>query len=306
MFKDFVKIETFLAVVREKSFSKASRKLGISQPAVTQQIKLLEEYLNIQIVDRKKNGINLTKAGEELFQVFLRLEKQMLITEKEILKLVNKELLFVLGASPVIGNHVLPAFLNDIQKEISNGVMAKVSSTNELTDLLLSKKVDVALIESPLFYKEILYTEWMEDELVIVSHSPLVKVLQKEDLFKFQWICREEESNTRKIIQETFNRIDVDCKTFNIKNIATSATMIKQTLLKAPNTPDVEPTVSILSKYMVEDEVKQGLLHIGRIQGIRLARKFYICHLKERQQEALIESTIDYLTRKNDIHSPTI
>ncbi len=306
MFKDFVKIETFLAVVREKSFSKASRKLGISQPAVTQQIKLLEEYLNIQIVDRKKNGINLTKAGEELFQVFLRLEKQMLITEKEILKLVNKELLFVLGASPVIGNHVLPAFLNDIQKEISNGVMAKVSSTNELTDLLLSKKVDVALIESPLFYKEILYTEWMEDELVIVSHSPLVKVLQKEDLFKFQWICREEESNTRKIIQETFNKIDVDCKTFNIKNIATSATMIKQTLLKAPNTPDVEPTVSILSKYMVEDEVKQGLLHIGRIQGIRLARKFYICHLKERQQEALIESTIDYLTRKNDIHSPTI
>ena len=306
MFKDFVKIETFLAVVREKSFSKASRKLGISQPAVTQQIKLLEEYLNIQIVDRKKNGINLTKAGEELFQVFLRLEKQMLITEKEILKLVNKELLFVLGASPVIGNHVLPAFLNDIQKEISNGVMAKVSSTNELTDLLLSKKVDVALIESPLFYKEILYTEWMEDELVVVSHSPLVKVLQKEDLFKFQWICREEESNTRKIIQETFNKIDVDCKTFNIKNIATSATMIKQTLLKAPNTPDVEPTVSILSKYMVEDEVKQGLLHIARIQGIRLARKFYICHLKERQQEALIESTIDYLTRKNDIHSPTI
>ena len=306
MFKDFVKIETFLAVVREKSFSKASRKLGISQPAVTQQIKLLEEYLNIQIVDRKKNGINLTKAGEELFQVFLRLEKQMLITEKEILKLVNKELLFVLGASPVIGNHVLPAFLNDIQKEISNGVMAKVSSTNELTDLLLSKKVDVALIESPLFYKEILYTEWMEDELVVVSHSPLVKILQKEDLFKFQWICREEESNTRKIIQETFNKIDVDCKTFNIKNIATSATMIKQTLLKAPNTPDVEPTVSILSKYMVEDEVKQGLLHIARIQGIRLARKFYICHLKERQQEALIESTIDYLTRKNDIHSPTI
>ena len=306
MFKDFVKIETFLAVVREKSFSKASRKLGISQPAVTQQIKLLEEYLNIQIVDRKKNGINLTKAGEELFQVFLRLEKQMLITEKEILKLVNKELLFVLGASPVIGNHVLPAFLNDIQKEISNGVMAKVSSTNELTDLLLSKKVDVALIESPLFYKEILYTEWMEDELVIVSHSPLVKILQKEDLFKFQWICREEESNTRKIIQETFNKIDVDCKTFNIKNIATSATMIKQTLLKAPNTPDVKPTVSILSKHMVEDEVKQGLLHIARIQGIRLARKFYICHLKERQQEALIESTIDYLTRKNDIHSPTI
>jgi len=88
MFKDFSKVETFLTVVREKSFSKASRKLGISQPAVTQQIKLLEEYLNIQIVDRKKNGINLTKAGEELYLVFLRLEKHMLGIEKEILKLM--------------------------------------------------------------------------------------------------------------------------------------------------------------------------------------------------------------------------
>ena len=306
MFKDFSKVETFLTVVREKSFSKASRKLGISQPAVTQQIKLLEEYLNIQIVDRKKNGINLTKAGEELFQVFLRLEKQMLTTEKEILKLVNKEILFVLGASPVIGNHILPEFLNDIQESISNTVMAKVCSTNELTEQLLSKKVDLALIESPVFHNDIVCREWMEDELVVVSRSPLLKVLKKEDLFGFQWICREEESNTRKIIYDMFHKIDVDCKTFKIKNIATSATMIKQTLLKAPNTPDIEPTVSIISKYMVEDEVKQGLLHVAKIKGIDLIRKFYICYLKEKNQDALIDSTIDYLTRKNDIHHPAI
>lgn len=163
MLKDFGKIETFLTVVREKSFSKASRKLGISQPAVTQQIKLLEEYLNIQIiVDRKKNGINLTKAGEALFQVFLKLEKQMLSTEKEILKLVNKEMLFILGASPVIGNHVLPDFLNDIQEKISNSVMAKVSHSRDLTEQILTKKVDLALIESPIFHNDIIYREWMD------------------------------------------------------------------------------------------------------------------------------------------------
>ena len=57
---------------------------------------------------------------------------------------------------------------------------------------------------------------------------------------------------------------------------------------------------------MVEDEVKQGLLHVAKIKGIDLIRKFYICHLKERTQDALIDSTIDYLTRKNDIHHPAI
>ncbi|MCG3716272.1 LysR family transcriptional regulator, partial [Aliarcobacter butzleri] len=51
MLTDFAKLETFLTVVREKSFSKASAKLGISQPAVTQQMKFIEDYLDVQIVD---------------------------------------------------------------------------------------------------------------------------------------------------------------------------------------------------------------------------------------------------------------
>ena len=155
MFKDFGKIETFLTVVREKSFSKASRKLGISQPAVTQQIKFLEDYLNIPIVDRKKNGINLTKEGEELFQTLLHLERQILVTEKEVMRLVNKKTLFILGASPVIGNYILPEFLNDIQDVISNNVMVKVNSSVELTELVVNRKVDVALIESPTFHPNI-------------------------------------------------------------------------------------------------------------------------------------------------------
>jgi DNA-binding transcriptional LysR family regulator len=299
MFKDFAKIETFLTVVREKSFSKASRKLGISQPAVTQQIKFLEDYLSIPIVDRKKSGINLTKEGEELYQVLLGLEKQILLTEKEVMRLVNKEMLFILGASPVIGNYILPEFLNDIQEVISNNVMVKVNSSIELTELVVSRKVDLALIESPTFNPNIFYREWMEDELVVVSRSALPSVLHKEELFGLQWICREEESNTRKIIYETFHKIDVDCKNFTIKNIANSAMTIKQTLLKA----DINgaPTVSILSKYMVEDEVEAGTLHVAKIKGVQLMRKFYICYLKDRIQDALITSTLDFITRKQDI-----
>ena len=69
MLKDFAKLMTFLTVVREKSFSKASAKLGISQPAVTQQIKFIEDYLDTRVVERKKNGIKLTKEGEDLFRI---------------------------------------------------------------------------------------------------------------------------------------------------------------------------------------------------------------------------------------------
>ena len=75
MLNDFAKLETFLTVVREKSFSKASAKLGISQPAVTQQMKFIEDYLDVQIVDRKKNGIKLTKEGQILHGIALKIEK---------------------------------------------------------------------------------------------------------------------------------------------------------------------------------------------------------------------------------------
>jgi len=74
MLKDFAKLETFLTVIRERSFSKASAKLGISQPAVTQQIKFIEKYLDCKIIERKKNGVVLTKEGEDLYRIALRLE----------------------------------------------------------------------------------------------------------------------------------------------------------------------------------------------------------------------------------------
>ena len=86
MLKDFVKLETFLTVARERSFSKASAKLGISQPAVTQQIKFIEKYLACKVIERKKNGIKLTNEGEELYKIATRLEKEIHSSEQDILK----------------------------------------------------------------------------------------------------------------------------------------------------------------------------------------------------------------------------
>lgn len=97
MLNDFAKLETFLTVVREKSFSKASAKLGISQPAVTQQMKFIEDYLDVQIVDRKKNGIKLTKEGQILHGIALKIEKCVNSAEKELLKIMNKNTTFIFG-----------------------------------------------------------------------------------------------------------------------------------------------------------------------------------------------------------------
>jgi len=293
MLRDFNKLETFLTVVKEKSFSKASKKLGVSQPAVTQQIKLLEEYVDSKIIERKKNGIKLTKEGEEFLRIAQRIERCINSAEKDMIKIINKKLVFNIGASFTIGNYILPAFINNISKAIDNDVMLKVEMTQPILDELLDKKIDLALIESPIFLEGIIYREWMEDELVIVSNAPLPKYVKPDDLYKYSWICREEDSHTRKLVSEVFEELDVDCSTFDILSVVTSTTALNNAIIKAPK--DEKQVISIMSKCILEDEVGCEKLFLSRLRGKKIIRKLYIAYLKDKKNDAFVDTVVNYI-----------
>lgn len=294
MLKDFAKLQTFLTVVKEKSFSKASAKLGISQPAVTQQIKFIEEYLDTRIVERKKNGIKLTKEGEDLYRIAVKLEKAINSSQKELLKIINKDFTFVLGASYAIGNYVIPSYLGAIKEKIHNEVYMHVGLSSEIIDELEDKKIDVALIESPVFRDGIVYREWMEDELVLFSNQPLPKFLKKEDFFNFDWVCREENSHTRRLVTEAFDELDIDCANFNIIGVVQSPTAVKETIMRSPKDSE-RPIVSVISRHVVEDEIAEGKLFEARMRNFRVHRKFYIAYAKERKHDAFVNNVVDFL-----------
>ncbi len=299
MLKDFAKLGTFLTVVKERSFSKASKKLGISQPAVTQQIKWLEDYLDSRIVERKKNGITLTKTGEELYRIALRLDKCVSGVEKEIIHIMNKELTFIIGASFTIGNYVLPSFLNEIKEAINNDVLIQVGLSQAVLDKLLDKKIDIAMVESPIFVDGVIYREWLEDEFVLFSNKPLPKTVRPEQLKEFHWICREEESHTRRVIAEAFEEAGIECKAFDIATTVSSPTAVVQTVLRAPK--DEEQTVSIISRFTIEAELESGQLHAAKIKGLEFKRAFYLAYLKERKHDAFIDKVISFFMRKRKI-----
>ena len=235
MLKDFSKILTFLTVVRERSFSKASAKMGISQPAVTQQIKYIEDYMQTKLLDRKKNGILLTKEGDELYRIAQRLEKCIQNTEKEMLKIINKELNFIISASYTIGNYILPNYVSNIKESIANEVFVNIKKSKDAVDDLINERADIALIESPNFREGVIYREWIEDELVFFSNAPLPKYLKPSDLKKFAWICREENSHTRRIMAEIFGELAITCaEDFELRSVLSDSTAVKQTVLKHP------------------------------------------------------------------------
>ncbi len=293
MLKDFAKLQTFLTVVKEKSFSKASAKLGISQPAVTQQIKFIEDYLDTRVVERKKNGIRLTKEGEDLFRIATRLEKAISNSEKELLKIINKDFTFVMGSSYAIGNYILPSYIGAIKDKIDNEVHMQVALSAEIIEQLEDKKIDIALIESPIFHDGIIYREWVEDELVVFSNQPVPKNLRKEDLYKFDWICRDENSHTRKLTAEVFEEIGVECNSFNVIGVVASTTAIKESIAHAPKTG--RPVVSVVSRHVISNEIENGTLYEARIKNYKITRKFYIAYSKERKHDAFIDNVVNFL-----------
>ena len=294
MLKDFAKLHTFLMVIKEKSFSKASSKLGISQPAVTQQIKFIEDYLDTKIVERKKNGIVLTKEGEDLYRIALRLEKAINNSEKELLKIINKEFTFVMGSSFAIGNYILPNYLSEIKKRINNEVFMNVDLSAKIIDELEAKKLDVALIESPIFRDGIIYREWVEDELVVFSNQPIKKHLNTDDLLAFNWICRNEESHTRKLTSEVFEEMGVQCSNFNVLGVLASPTSIKESILHADKNAQ-RPLVSIMSRHVIKSEIEEGRLYEARLKNHKITRNFYIAYLKERKHDAFVDNVVNYL-----------
>jgi len=300
MLKDFAKLQTFLMVIKERSFSKASAKLGISQPAVTQQIKFIEDYLSMKIVERKKNGILLTKEGENLYKIAQRLEKSIANSEKELLKIMNKEYTFIIGASYTIGNYILPNYLTQIKQRINNEVFLNVALSQEIIQQLEDKKIDIALIESPIFKENMIYREWVEDELVIFSNQPLPKTLKADDLTKLDWICRDEDSHTRKLTADVFEEIGVQCSHFNVLGVLSTPTSIKETILNSDKNAST-PLVSIMSRYVVQKDIEEKRLFESRIKNYKIERKFYIAYSKEKKHDAFVDNVVSYLLSLNKI-----
>ena len=294
MLTDFTKLHTFLTVVKEKSFSKASAKLGISQPAVTQQMRYLEDYLGTAIVDRKKNGIRLTKEGEKLYTIAQKIEKVLQSSEAELLKIINKDITFIFGASHAIGNYILPTFLNDIKEKLDNDVSVNIANSAEIIEQLKDRKVDMALIESPIFEDGIIYREWIEDEIVIFSNQKLPRRVKQDDLLSYKWVCRDAYSHTRRVFKEHLEIAGVkDCDNFNVISEASSPTAIVQTVMHSSK--DDTPTCSIVSTHAIEDYVKNGLLFEARLPNIKMNRKLYIAYLKDKKHDAFVENVISYL-----------
>jgi DNA-binding transcriptional LysR family regulator len=189
----------------------------------------------------------------------------------------------------------LPEFLNDIKSSISNEVFVNIKKPREAIDDLLSEKADLALIESPVFIEGVVYREWFEDELVFFSNTPLPKFIKPSELKKFAWVCRDENSHTRKLMAEVFAEFGLSCtQDFDIKTVLSDSTAVKQTILKYPKDAEKQ-VIGVMSRVVIADEIERDALFGSRLKTKKIKRKLYIAYLKQDKHNAYVENVVKFL-----------
>lgn len=201
------RLQVFHAVAKQLSFTKAAEMLFMTQPAVTFQIKQLEEHFNTRLFDRGHGRISLTPAGEVVLgyaERILGLASEMDVRLSELTGEISGSLM--VGASSTIADFMLPRILGEF-KSVYPAVRSRLSVGNSeaIEGRVLEHTIDIGFIESLSHEPNLECEVCCEDELVVICHPrfPLArhKELTPDKLLEHPFVSREPGSGTREFTE---------------------------------------------------------------------------------------------------------
>lgn len=290
------KLTTFINVAKLKSYTRAAELLNLTQPAVTQHIKQLEEYYDVKLIKKNGRQISLTEEGELLLRNAKEFEANSLLLER---KLRNKSSVikrYNIGATLTIGEFVLPGLLGEYKRLHNNiDVIMHVYNSEEILKKLGNGEFDLGIVEGPFDKSKFNYKKLKDDELVLVA-SPLnclskrAKVEISEIISEGKLILREKGSGTRMIFENKLLELGVSLSNLKIYMEVGSIGAIKSLV-------EANLGYTVISREAVKREVKAGTLAIIPIQGIRIMREFNFIYL-DHKPEDFTEDFMTFLTLK--------
>lgn len=200
-----------------------------------------------------------------------------------------------LGASNTIGSHILPGEpLIKLGNTLKRKIKLTVLNCDDIIKGINEKVFDFGLIESPIFDDDLVYKKWMEDELVFCSKAFLGEYIDEEIMSRSQLLCRVVDCPTRKIIANFFMQEGLSYTSFDSLMQVDNSTSAIQGIKWSK--PDKEhPTVAIVSKYAIKDELERKELYAAQIQGKPIIRNFYLIYGKEHAEDELYQVIESYL-----------
>jgi DNA-binding transcriptional LysR family regulator len=275
---NFNQLRIFYTVTKKKSFTMAARELFLTQPAVTIQIQKMEADYGVKLFDRVGKKIFLTESGKILFSYAEKILTLIAQAEEALIDVKRlKSGKLTIGASATVGSYYLPKIFEVFGKKYPDiEIEMNLSNSYLVVEDVLALKADLGFVSRLHHLERLVVIPFLEEELVLIvprdhplDHKGEVLL---EDLSGQPFILREMGSATRDLIEEGVAKKGVSMKV--VMDLASNEAIKKA----------VEDGlgISIISKYVVQQEVDQGLLRMITFANERRMRKFFIIYHEDK------------------------
>ncbi len=286
------RLQVFYSVASHLSFTKAAEALHMTHPAVTFQVRQLEEQFNTRLFDRTHNRINLTEAGDriyhyakQIFELYSRLEGEVRELTGEVSGVV------ILGASTTIAEYMLPSLLGAFKRKFPDVVIRlRVSNTDGIVTMVEENEIDLGVVEAPVSNKSLVVEICRVDTLVAVlppEHELAGRAsLPVADVLKYPFITREEGSGTREVTFDYLRGAGLEPANLNVVMELGSPESIKGAI-------EADMGISILSRSTIGKELQLRTLTCVELDP-PLERPFSFVHQKQKFRVRAIEELLDF------------
>ncbi|UZQ56175.1 LysR family transcriptional regulator [Trichothermofontia sichuanensis B231] len=280
------------AIAAEGSFKRAADSLYVSQPAVSLQVQNLERQLDVPLFDRGGRRAQLTEAGHLLLSYGERILSLCQETCRAIEDLQNLQGgTLIIGASQTTGTYLLPRMIGLFRQRYPDvAVQLHVHSTRRTSWSVANGQVDMAIIggEVPAELQDSLQiVPYAEDELALIlpTSHPLAQVdkIQRDDLYKLQFIALDSQSTIRKVIDQVLTRSGIEMRRLKIEMELNSIEAIKNAVQSGLGAAFVSVTA-------IERELQMGTLHRTRIDSVVIKRVLSVISNPNRYRSKAAEA----------------
>ncbi len=284
-------LEIFVAVAETARVTRASKRLSITQPAVSMALADLENQIGAPLFNRYHKAMLLNDRGRRL----LSLSREMLYLAANIEKNISTHNTALKGtinvvASTTIGNYVLPYFVCEFRRMHPQvRINIQVLRTHYAEDLVLKGKMDVGFVEGAVCKRKIVAREWLEDEMVVVT-SPMDPLSQKRvfnvetDFKNTYWVMGEKGSGSTTFFNEKM-------KDYLDRIMIVMEMGHPEAVKKAV---ELGVGLACLSSFTVCQEVERGSFVTLSVAGVDMRRKFHIISREKMKMHPVMKEFLKF------------
>ena len=290
---DTRQLSAFCAVVERRSFSQAADRLGVTQPAVSLQVRALEKRLGTQLLDRSGRRVEPTEAGWRLYrgaQRMLALEDQLVA---EVAATSEGELAgdLVLGASTGPAAVVVPVILGEFQRQ-SPGVRVflTVSDTHTVVERVAARELELGIVGASRRHRGVRFEPFFSDEVILVcppGHPFAGRTVTLDELREAPLILMQEGAGVRQIVEDALRRQGIRLRDLDVRLELGLQESVRRAV-------EAGYGVTFISRTAVESELAAGRLAEARVEGLEATREISLASASGRARTRVAEAFVGF------------